>query len=260
MTGLNQAQSEYQRLVREQSALSSLTHTLSQAKKRIEKPQGKQKCPDSITSLTFQNISFSYKKVNVLNKINFTIRSKQLTILSGKSGSGKTTVLDLITRFIEPTEGQILINDSINLNHTSLKSWRSRIGFVPQDVFLLNETIRENILMGRLEFTDNDIYSALKKAGAYNFVNDFEDQLDYRVGENGQHLSGGQKQRIAIARAILHNPDVLVLDEPTSALDYTTEQSLFTTFKKISETMIVIMATHNTELRNYADQSIMLDK
>ncbi len=257
MTGLNQAQTEYQRLVKEQSALNSLTNTLNIAQNQAEVSHGTKECPSKIASFAFHNVTFTHGEKVILNRINIDFSQNTLTVLMGESGSGKTTILDLLSRFIEPKEGQILVN-GMNINDISIESWRENLGFVPQDVFLFNDTIRENILMGRSDFTDDDINRALEKSGASDFVNSLEGQLDYAVGENGQRLSGGQRQRIAIARAVIHSPGILILDEPTSALDSETEQALFTTFRTLSENMIVIMASHNKAVQEYAGNCIML--
>jgi ATP-binding cassette subfamily C protein len=256
MTGLNQAQSEYQRLVKEQSALMSLTKNLNLAEEKAEASSGQKECPASINTLSFQKVSFYHEAHKVLNQLDVTFDSNQLTVIMGESGSGKTTILDLLTRFITPSKGKIIINNTIDLNQIDVNSWRKHIGLVPQDIFLFNSSLRDNILLERKDFTDKNIYNALKKAGAYDFVTSLKGQLDYQVGENGQHLSGGQKQRLSIARAILHNPTILILDEPTSALDFNTERNLFKTFKNLSKNMIVIVASHNKELRHYADQCI----
>lgn len=170
----------------------------------------------------------------------------------GESGSGKTTILDMICRFYSPSEGKILAN-GIEIENINLEEWRKNIGFVTQEVFLFNGTIAENISMGRENIPEDSIYMAIKMAGLEAYINSLPEGIYSHVGESGRMLSGGQRQRISIARAIVTHPQILLLDEPTSALDKETEKSLLETFKTLSQNMIVIMASHNPVVQDYTN-------
>ncbi len=257
ITGLNTAQSEYQRGIKEESALWSLIQTIQTTKKLIEKDTGKVNCPHPINLISFQDVSFSHGQNEVLKNVSLLFKKQTFTVLMGQSGSGKTTILDLLSGFIVPSKGKILINN-MHLNDIKKQDWRKKIGFMPQEVFLFNETIRDNILMGRTHLSDEDIWNSLYEAEASDFVKNLPDGLGTYVGENGRRLSGGQKQRIAIARAIVNKPEILLLDEATSALDTRTQKELLSTFKRLSKKMMVIMVSHSEMALKYSEQIIRI--
>ncbi len=258
MTGLNAAQSEYQRLVKEESALWSITKVIKDTQEQAENTGGTDDPPHPIQFITFDGVSFHHGENPILQNIDSVFKKATFILLMGHSGSGKTTILDLLSGFVSPSSGQILINET-PFNDIKKVAWRKKIGFLPQEVFLFNESVKDNILMGRHDISDKDIWAALKESGAEDFVISLDNGLNTLVGENGRRLSGGQKQRIAIARAIVHKPEILILDEATSALDKETESALLDTFKTLSTKMMVIMASHSQAATAYADIVITLD-
>ena len=193
-------------------------------------------------SIHFQNVTFRYGfRPPIFQNLNLEIESGDCVGITGESGCGKTTLVHLIGRFLEPAAGQLLI-DGINITDYSFQCLRREIAFVPQDIIILNGTIADNIRLGRTDATNAEIRAAAEAANVVEFVNRFPRGYDTIVGEHGRALSGGQRQRIAIARAILSNPSVLVLDEPTSHLDSQSElamQSLIHRRRGIRTTIVV---------------------
>lgn len=201
--------------------------------------------PDQIKgNITFSNVHFSYpqrKEVKILNGISFTIPAGKTVALCGASGGGKSTVIQLLQRFYEPQSGSIKL-DKKNIKDIDLEWLREHMALVSQEPVLFSTTIRENIRLGRLDATDEEIEEAAKNANAHTFIMNCADKYDTQVGERGSQLSGGQKQRIAIARAILRNPKILLLDEATSALDYESEKVVQEALDraKVGRTTIII--------------------
>lgn len=249
---MNNVQSEYQKLSVQQSALWSLLDTIEKTEGAFDQWSGTSAPPEQIKSIELKSIDFAYDDKKVISNGNIKFQPQKMTALIGESGSGKTSILDLVSGFYTPDKGQIFIND-INLNDLDLKLWRKNIGFVPQEVFLFNGSISENIKVGREDITDEAMWLALEKSGARHFVEALPEKLDAPVGEGGRMLSGGQRQRIAIARAIVHDPQILFLDEATSALDHDTEQNLLHTLQKLSRSVTIIFVSHNKIVQEYAD-------
>jgi len=212
--------------------------------------------------IQFNNVEFSYpvkKEKKVLDGVTFTIRKNQKTALVGESGCGKTTCMQLIERFYDLDSGSITL-DSIPLKDLNLRWLRSQIGYVGQEPVLFATTIRENLLFAKEDATEEEIWDALKKANADDFVNHLPDKLETYVGVSGTQLSGGQKQRLAIARAILKNPKILLLDEATSALDRKNELEIQQTLDKISEGRTTIVIAHRLSTIQNADHIIVFDQ
>ena len=211
------------------------------------------------SDIVFKDVSFFYKKKKiVVNNINMKIKKGEITAIFGPSGSGKSTIADLILGLYMPTKGSIYVNGD-NLSKFSLSSWRSRIGFVSQENYLFHESILENIKIGKPDATMDEVVESVKKAQAYEFIENLPNTFDTEVGDRGLLLSGGQKQRIAIARAIIRNPDLLIFDEATSALDNDTEKKLMNTIYDLSKNKTVIIITHKIDIVNKADKILMID-
>ena len=194
--------------------------------------------------ISFKDVTFSYNdSKTILNHISFDIKQGENIALIGPTGGGKTTICHLIPRFYNITSGEIKI-DNQNINNFTLESLRKNIGIVQQDVFLFNGTIKENILYGNENATDEQVIEASKKANIYEYICSLEDGFDTIVGERGVKLSGGQKQRISIARVFLKDPKILILDEATSALDNTTELLIQNSLNELSKGRTTIIVAH----------------
>jgi subfamily B ATP-binding cassette protein MsbA len=189
-----------------------------------KEPEGEVRLPIMDKEIAFNNVSFRYegRDEDALEDVRIDIKKGEVVALVGRSGSGKTTFVDLLARFYMPRSGTITI-DGIDINTVSLDSLRSQIGIVSQDVFLFNDNVRENIAYGRTGASDKDIEKAARAAYAHEFIEKLPEGYDTRIGEGGIMLSGGQRQRISIARAVLKNPPILVMDEATSSLDTQSE-------------------------------------
>ncbi len=226
----------------------------------VDKPDAV-KLPQVKGHVKFENVTFRYFSGGepVLNKVTFEAKPGETIALLGATGSGKTTIINLLPRFYDPSEGRITI-DGYDLRDVTLDSLRSQIGIVLQETTLFSGTIRENIAFGKPDATLEEIQNAAKAAAAHEFILSFPDGYDTHVGERGQTLSGGQKQRIAIARALLLNPRILILDDSTSSVDLATEaqiQSALDTLMK-GRTSFVIAQRISTVIN--ADKILVLDK
>ncbi len=207
--------------------------------------------PSLNKALCLEDVSFAYGAKRVLSHATAEIPANKITVLVGQSGSGKTTMLDLIIGFNRPTKGRITI-DGVDLNDISLKTWRSQIGYVPQELTLLRGTIADNIVLGDDKLTRDDIENALRLAGAFEFVSDLPQGIDTEIGTMGAKLSGGQRQRISLARALVHKPKLLLLDEVTSALDEATEAEICKNVKALSGSLTILAITHRPAWRKIA--------
>ena len=207
-----------------------------------------------------KHVSFSYEKENpVLVDLNFIAEPGQTIALVGPSGSGKTTVANLLPRFYDVSVGAICI-DGMDIRDVTVGSLRENIGLVPQDTLLFNTTIKENVLYGRLDATDEEVWAAIKAANAENFIRELPHGIDTKVGDRGLVLSGGQRQRIAIARAILKDPAILILDEATSALDTESEKIVQDALDKLMVGRTSFVIAHRLSTVKNADQILVLNK
>lgn len=204
--------------------------------------------------ISFENVDFHYKSSKgILNNISFDIEPGKRIALVGPTGGGKTTICHLIPRFYNITSGSIKIDD-ISIDEITLNSLRSNIGIVQQDVFLFNGSIKDNILYGNRNATNEEIIAASKKANIYDFIMSLEDGFDSQIGERGVKLSGGQKQRLSIARAFLKNPKILILDEATSALDNTTEMLIQASLNELCKGRTTIVVAHRLSTIKNVDE------
>ena len=225
----------------------------------IKDRQGAKELEVTDGNIDFKNVSFKYSDVteNVLTNLNIHIEKGQKVALVGPSGSGKTTLCNLIPRFYEITDGEILI-DGTNIQDVTLKSLRTNIGVVQQDVYLFSGTVKENIAYGLKDATDEDIYNAARLAGAHEFIESLPNGYDTYVGERGVKLSGGQKQRISIARVFLKNPKILILDEATSALDNESEQIVKKSLDLLAQGRTTLIVAHRLTTIKNADNILVM--
>ena len=209
--------------------------------------------------IEIKDVSFKYNNnsENVLNNISFTINPGQKVALVGPSGGGKTTLCNLIPRFYDVEDGEILV-EGIDVRKIKLQSLRSNIGMVQQDVYLFSGTVRENILYGKPDATEQEVIDAAKAAGAYEFIMNLENGFDTYVGERGVMLSGGQKQRISIARVFLKNPPILILDEATSALDNKSEFIVQESLENLAKGRSSLTIAHRLTTVQNADLILVL--
>lgn len=208
-------------------------------------------------AIHIQNLSFSYSgnaSDNVLKNVSFEIKKNSKVAICGKSGSGKTTLIDNILGLLSPTDGQILV-DGININQ-NIRGWRKNISYIPQTIFLVDDTIRNNVVFGleNPNINDEDIWKALRMAELEEFVKSLKDGLNTIVGEHGVRLSGGQRQRIGIARAFYRNTNIIVFDEATSSLDYETEKQILDHISQLSLDKTLIIITHRLNTIDSCDK------
>jgi len=210
------------------------------------------------SKIVFENLSFSYDENQVLSDINFEIIKGQTIALVGKSGSGKSTLADLLARFYNVNIGNILIDD-INLKDLCLKSLRGLMGIVSQDSILFNDSIFNNIKLANTKAKKEDVINAAKIANAHDFIMESPNGYDTNIGDRGDKLSGGQKQRLSIARAILKNPEILILDEATSSLDTKSEKLVQEALEKLMKSRTSLVIAHRLSTIKNVDKIIVLD-
>ncbi|MEI6327739.1 MAG: ABC transporter ATP-binding protein [Pseudanabaena sp. ELA645] len=211
-------------------------------------------------SICFEDVSFKYtEEGRGIENLSLTINRGDFVVFVGSSGAGKSTIVNLLTRFYEPQSGKILV-DGVDLSLVSLRSLRSQIGLVSQEVILFNDSLRQNIRMGNLEATDAHVEAAAKAAEIHDFILTLPQGYDTPVGDRGGQLSGGQRQRIALARALVRDPAILILDEATSALDTVTESEILATLQKFARERTVIIITHRLTQALQADMIFVLEQ
>ena len=209
--------------------------------------------------IDIKNINFRYEEENVLKNFSLEVQKGQTVALVGQSGSGKSTIANLLTRFYDVQEGEIKIDDT-NIKDLKLDSLRGLMGLVTQDSILFNDTIKNNILLGKQDATDEEIITALKIANAYEFVKDLPNGINTNVGDSGNKLSGGQKQRLSIARAVLKNPPIMILDEATSALDTESERLVQVALENMMQNRTSIVIAHRLSTIQKADKIVVMQK
>jgi len=210
--------------------------------------------------ITFENVSYGYSEDSeVLKGVSLTINPGQKFALVGPSGGGKTTICHLIPRFYEIMEGKIFIDDK-EIREVTRESLRRNVGIVQQDVFLFNDTIKNNILYGKLDASDQEVIDAAKRANIHDYIETLPEGYDTQIGERGVKLSGGQKQRLSIARVFLKNPAILILDEATSALDNATEVMIQQSLDELCQGRTTIVVAHRLSTIKNADEIAVIDK
>lgn len=221
--------------------------------------------PDAIvktsfnSKIEFKNIAFKYKKEYVVNDFSLTINKGETVALVGQSGSGKSTLANLITRFYDVNEGEITIDD-INIKDITKKSLRDLMGIVTQESILFNDTVENNIKLGAIEASRQDVVEAAEIANANEFIKDLPDKFETNIGDSGNSLSGGQKQRLSIARAVLKNPPLMILDEATSALDTESEQLVQKALEKMMQNRTSLVIAHRLSTIQRANKIVVMKK
>jgi len=209
--------------------------------------------------VSFKNITFSYEEQVVLENFNLTIPKGKTFALVGQSGSGKSTIANLITRFYDVEHGEIEI-DGLNIKELKLDALRSLTGMVTQDSILFNDSIKNNILIGKPESSDDEVIEALKVANAWEFVKDLPNGIETNIGDAGSKLSGGQKQRLNIARTVLKNPPIMILDEATSALDTESEKVVQDALENMLQNRTSIVIAHRLSTIQNADCIVVMNR
>lgn len=251
LKSLQSAQKEHQNMVIAESAYWSLTKKIERTKQEPEDVSGTRP-PRFEHAIRLDNVSFAYAEQEVLRELSLEFRSGSFSALTGPSGAGKTTIVDLLSRLLSPQKGKVLLDD-VDLAQIDVQAWRRMIGYVPQETLLLHDTVRVNVTLADEQFSDAEVEQALRAAGAWDFISQLPGGMDAVVGERGNRLSGGQRQRITIARALIHKPKLLILDEATSALDPASEQAICATLKQLRGSLTILAISHQKALVEAAD-------
>lgn len=262
----------FTQLIQPLKSLSSASYNIQKGAASIERIEnlinenvGIKELPDakvlaSFThSIELKNVSFSYEDKVVLKNINLTIGKGKTIALVGSSGAGKSTLVDLIPRFIDASEGEVLI-DGVNIKNYSLHSIRNQMGIVTQEAILFNDSIANNIALGKDNASKEEIINAARIANAANFIDTKENGYDTNIGDRGLKLSGGERQRMTIARAVLKNPPILILDEATSSLDTESERLVQDAINNLMNNRTSIVIAHRLSTIRHADEIIVLQK
>jgi ATP-binding cassette subfamily C protein len=257
MQHINTLQSRYQTMSTGEAAFFSMLDELEEARAEEEHPGGGRDPGTLSESIELRGVHFAYDERPVLDGVDLTIEAGSFVAITGESGSGKTTMADLVAGLYLPDEGTVLI-DGVPLQELDVSAWRHQIGYVPQEMLLFNDTILRNVTLGDAGLSEEAVVEALKMADAWDFVTEKDDGLEHLIGERGGTLSGGQRQRIAIARALVRKPSLLILDEVTTALDPATEQAICNTLRKLGGQVTILSISHQPALREAADVAYLM--
>ena len=247
--------------IQEASAAADRIFEITDIEPHIKNVPNAIQLKDFKNEIVFKNVSFKYEDsdVKVLDNLNFSVKRGEIIALVGPSGGGKSTLADLIPRFYDPTEGQIIL-DGNNIKDVSIESLRSKMGIVTQETFLFNTNIAENIAYGLTNYPMDKIIEAAKTANAHNFINEMAQGYDTIIGERGVKLSGGQRQRLTIARALLKNPEIMIFDEATSALDNESEILVQEAIERLMLNRTTFVIAHRLSTIRNATNILVLDR
>ncbi|HXR52057.1 MAG TPA: ABC transporter ATP-binding protein [Steroidobacteraceae bacterium] len=249
---LSKGQKAYQQVVVRESAYWSMVHEIEQAQAQRE-PQGGERIVPFTQELRFDDVSYAHGGTRqILRNQTLTVPAPGLTLVIGPSGAGKTTLLDLVVGLRQPDAGRILI-DGVPLDEMNLREWRRQIGYVPQESVMVDESVAHNLTLGE-DISEERIRAALRAANALEFVEEMPQGMATRVGEGGSRLSGGQRQRLAIARALIHEPRLLILDEATSNLDPEAQEAIVDTVSRLKDRMAILAVAHQERMVRVADR------
>lgn len=223
------------------------------AENNIQEKEDAKEIPSFEHEIEFRNVSFRYDEKWILRNINLKIQKGKTIAIVGQSGGGKSTLVDLIPRYYDVQEGEVLI-DGINVKDLKIDSLRQLIGNVNQEAILFNDSFRNNIAFSKDDATDEEVRSAAKIANAQEFIEKYDEGYEATVGDRGGRLSGGQRQRVSIARAILKNPPILILDEATSALDTESERLVQDALEHLMKTRTTVAIAHRLSTIKHADE------
>ncbi len=258
MPNLSGLQQNYQSFMNVLPAFSSVTEMYARCEAAAEPRPQSTEAVELRHAIRLYRVSFTYEAAPVIRDLDLTIHAGETTAIVGPSGSGKSTIADLIMGLVMPDEGRVLI-DGVALTPERLRSWRDRIGYVPQDTFLFHDTVRANLLWARPDATEEEIRHALRLASAEEFVAKLPRGSDTIVGDRGVLLSGGERQRLALARALLRNPSLLILDEATNALDSESEQRIQRAIEELHGDLTILVISHRLATVRIADVIYVLE-
>jgi ATP-binding cassette subfamily C protein len=258
LINLNRVQKQYQAMVACESAFWSLRETIDRSQGACESTDGAQP-PTLSREIELRGLTFAYGDKTILDDASLRVSAGQLTGLVGSSGAGKTTVADLIAGLVRPQTGEVWIDD-VALGEIDLKAWRHEIGYVPQETFLLHESVLINVTLGDPDLDAAAVEKALRQAGAWEFVSALPDGVHTTIGERGALVSGGQRQRLALARALVHEPRLLILDEATAALDAESEIAIYDTIRKLRGRVTIFAISHQPAMLDAADVVYSLER
>ena len=251
LTYLGKLQKHYQKMVTAESAYWSLEEAVQEANELKEVYTG-DPAPKLANQIELDNVTFTHEEQKILDGVSLRIPAGELTTIIGRSGSGKTTILDLLAGLHMPDSGHVRV-DGVALDTVNLRDWRKHIGYAPQDTVLLHDTIFNNVSLGDPGLSEDDVRRALKQADAWDFVDAMPEGMQTNTGERGARVSAGQRQRIMLARALVHQPCLLILDEATSALDSESEAAICRTLKALRGDLTIVAVSHQPALAEFAD-------
>lgn len=246
-------------VLQETFAATERVFSLLDSKPKITDAKGSTPLVVTAGNIEFQNVTFSYDEEPALDDVSFNVKGGQMIALVGKSGAGKSTILNLLPRFYEAQKGVINV-DGQNIRHATLDSLRNAIALVSQDVILFDDTVKANIAFGKMDATDDEIEAAAQAAAAHDFIVNLPEAYETDVGDRGSNLSGGERQRISLARAILKDAPILLLDEATSALDAVSERLVQEALERLSKDRTTLVIAHRLATVQNADLIFVMDK